>query len=171
MSLTAKGPECWQIVLALDPVPAARPRVGKFGTYYPKTYSRFKLQADELLAPLAEGRTPSTELFYVNVEFIGEKPKSTILPAPKGDIDNYVKAALDAVTKAQVLWSDDRQVVGLHAVKRWAENAVGGGPIEPGQIIITAGLTAGAVWEAVYGVAPELPIGDIMDHFERVELE
>jgi Holliday junction resolvase RusA-like endonuclease len=166
VSLTAKGPECWQIVLALDPVPAARPRVGKFGTYYPKTYSRFKLQADELLAPLAEGRTPSTELFYVNVEFIGEKPKSTILPAPKGDIDNYVKAALDAVTKAQCMWSDDRQVVGLHAVKRWAREG------EENRIVITAGLTAGAVWEACYGIDVAAPWSgaDIMDHFERVEL-
>jgi Holliday junction resolvase RusA-like endonuclease len=158
------GPECWQIVLALDPVPAARPRVGRFGTYYPKTYSRFKIQADELLAPLAEGRAPSTELFYVDVQIIGEKPKSTILPAPKGDIDNYVKAALDAVTKAQALWSDDRQVVGLHAVKRWGE--------QEGRIVITAGFTAGTVWEAVHGIDVRDPLGhDIMDHFERVELE
>jgi Holliday junction resolvase RusA-like endonuclease len=158
------GYECWQIMLALDPVPAARPRVGKFGTYYPKTYSRFRIQADDLLQPLSHGRTPSDELFYVELEFVGQRPKSTILPAPKGDIDNYAKAALDAVTKAQMLWSDDRQIVGLHAVKRWAE------PGEYAHIRITAGFTAGSVWMASYGIAPLVDGGDIMDRFERVEL-
>lgn len=157
------GSECWQIVLALNPVPAARPRVGKFGTYYPKTYSRWKIEADEQLAPFAVGNTPTSELLYVHVLFIVEKPKTSKLAAPNGDLDNYVKAALDAVTKSQVLWYDDRQIVALHAQKRFAREG------EHCGTIITAGLTAGAVWEQVNGVAPEWG-DDLMDAYERVEL-
>ena len=163
-SVAKIGDECWRIVLALNPVPAARPRVGKFGTYYPKTYSRFKIQADEQLVPFSDGVTPTTELLYVHCLFVSEKPRTSKLPAPNGDIDNFVKAALDAVTKAQVMWSDDRQIVGLHAQKRWAWTD------EEPCIILTVGLTAGAVWEDVNGFAPNWPM-DLMDIYERVELK
>jgi hypothetical protein len=48
------------------------------------------------------------------------RPKTGKLPSPLGDVDNYVKAPLDAITHGQLLWHDDKQVVTLLATKRYA---------------------------------------------------
>jgi Holliday junction resolvase RusA-like endonuclease len=41
------------------------------------------------------------------------------LIGPKPDIDNFLKAALDAVTKVGGYWEDDHQIVWVTANKRW----------------------------------------------------
>ena len=55
------------------------------------------------------------------VDFAVERPKTTKLSHPKPDVDNYVKALWDAVTKKGGYWSDDYQVVWTAITKRWAE--------------------------------------------------
>ena len=94
----------------IEPVPASRPRVGKFGTYYGGRYhdwvatAHLKLPVDKCYE----------ELVYIHVDFICSRPKTTKLLAPKGDIDNYLKAMLDSLTKAGA-WKDDSLVAGVTA--------------------------------------------------------
>ena len=44
------------------------------------------------------------------------------LPAPRGDIDNYVKSVFDAFNG--VVWEDDAQVVELRARKEYGPEAM-----------------------------------------------
>jgi Holliday junction resolvase RusA-like endonuclease len=115
------------------PSPASRPRVGKFGTYYEKAYSAWKSECQRQLA------VASTKSFSgpvaAHVEIICQRPKTTKLSAPKGDVDNYVKGVLDGATQAGV-WTDDSQVEVLIATKRWAEPGE-----DPGAVVHIGALT------------------------------
>lgn len=115
---TSKG-NALHIELPFDPVPAARARVGRYGTFYPKKYNEYRGTAQEHLAPFRRDKL-ITGAVKVHCEFIVKKPKNPTNPYPsKGDIDNYVKALLDAVTKAEVFWKDDMQITDLNATKRY----------------------------------------------------
>jgi len=105
-----------EVFIGLAPVPASRPRVTRFGTYYSKTYKNWKDQAQGFFPKLfkvAEGS------LRVELEVVCKRPQKPAGSVPTGDIDNYAKAALDAVNDAG-LWGDDKQVVCLHAIKRYA---------------------------------------------------
>ena len=52
------------------------------------------------------------------LEFFMDKPKSSKLPTPRGDIDNYAKAVLDSM---QLLIENDSLVTWLHAGKYYAD--------------------------------------------------
>lgn len=108
----------------IDPLPAPRPRCacrGKFPSIYnPTEYTKWKKQAAELLAADAPS-SPIVSAISLAVDFYVKKPKSTKLTAPKPDIDNYVKAFLDAMTDSGVWWNDDTQVVAIASAKYWAE--------------------------------------------------
>lgn len=105
-------------IFPIDPVPASRPRVTRWGTYHLKTYKNWLEAAGTYLkttgAKIPEGR------LHVALEFVCRKPKTTKLVTPKGDIDNYAKAPLDAITHADI-WPDDKWIVSLYATKRFAE--------------------------------------------------
>jgi Holliday junction resolvase RusA-like endonuclease len=107
--------------LYADPMPAPRPRAAKRGKfisiYNPSSYTKWKEGAAALLrahAPVPPIATP----VRVTVTFTCKRPKTTKLAAPKPDIDNYVKAFLDAMTDAE-WWADDTLVHHLVATKRW----------------------------------------------------
>lgn len=162
-SSLARTDEGWDLRLALAPVPAARPRVGQYGTYYPKTYARFMRAAEEELYPLSLGREPTDETIYVSVMCVAERPKTGTLPHPRGDVDNYAKAVLDAITKAQLIWHDDKQVKFLAVEKRYALG------VEDPHIAVRAGLTLGVVWLMENHLEEEHQSTDIFDRLERVE--
>lgn len=109
--------EALHLVIGLDPVPAARPRVSKWGTYYPATYKNWKKDA---LGFLPQDLAPLKGPLAVILEVICKRPKKPTSTVPSGDVDNYAKAALDAVNDAK-LWGDDKQVVALTVSKRYAE--------------------------------------------------
>lgn len=48
-------------------------------------------------------------------------PKQPSNVWPIGDVDNYMKSPLDAITKAEIWWQDDVQIVGAFAIKRFVE--------------------------------------------------
>lgn len=110
----------WDITIPLPPVPASRPRVSRWGTYYLKTYATWKKSANEMLEPYA---VPDLFLGLVNcsIEAIVKRPKKLTRRFPRPDVDNFAKAALDAITTARVVWNDDDQVTSLTVSKRYAE--------------------------------------------------
>ncbi len=113
----AKFPQ--EVVLPLPPVPASRPRVGRWGVYYGKSYAQWKLEADKLLKDidmeLVEGP------LQVEVEQVCKRPKTTKRTYPTGDVDNHAKGPLDAITRAPSGWNDDDQIVELKVTKRYAK--------------------------------------------------
>lgn len=106
-----------EIILPFAPIPAARPRVSRWGTYYPKTYKLWMAEAEKSLAALK----PENFDGACAVVVVASCPpfKTVTRPFPKGDVDNYGKAALDTITKAKLAWLDDTQVVEATFIKRF----------------------------------------------------
>lgn len=102
----------------MEPVPASRPRVTQWGTYHAKPYKAWLAEAGKHLAAETY-RAPEGHLI-VKVEVVCTRAKTSKLTTPKGDVDNYAKAILDALTHAGV-WSDDKWIVKLTVVKRFAD--------------------------------------------------
>ena len=107
----------YEFSIELPPVPASRPRVGKFGTYYTQGYANWKKQA---LAFFPGVKMELSGLFTVDIDVICKRPAKVTRLTPVGDVDNYAKAALDVVTSAGV-WSDDDAVTSSTVSKRYAE--------------------------------------------------
>ena len=108
------------MVLSLAPVPAARPRIGKYGAYYPKTYANWKYAATDMLEPhrMAE---PYSHATRVDLLCVISKPKNPARLWPRGDVDNYAKAVLDAITSSGTYWYDDVCITRLDVTKRYVE--------------------------------------------------
>jgi Holliday junction resolvase RusA-like endonuclease len=117
-----------EVALFCVPVPASRPRVTRWGTYYLKTYDNYRKQAH---AAIPQSRLPPLEgVLHADVEFICKRPVKITLDTPRGDIDNHLKSIFDAITgevnKKKGLtgngyWIDDAQVGSCTAGKRYAE--------------------------------------------------
>lgn len=82
------------LILRIKPVPASRPRVTRWGTYYLKTYKTYKDEAHAAI-PVCTEDTLTCEL-GATIEFICYRPKTTKMVSPRGDIDNHMKAIFDA---------------------------------------------------------------------------
>lgn len=105
-----------RIQLDVVPVPASRPRVSKWGTYYGKTYKAFRKAMELELADWDED--PVAGPLIVDVVFHCKRPKKPTKMWPRGDIDNYVKALFDSFNG--VVWGDDDQVLQVTATKVYA---------------------------------------------------
>lgn len=103
--------------IPLNPVPASRPRVARWGVYYPKTYKTWMEAAEAFTVDI--GGCLETSLLVTAVHVVA-RPKTTLRAYPRGDVDNFAKATLDAVTKWGTIWSDDDQVLVLTTSKRFA---------------------------------------------------
>ena len=111
----------------INPVPASRPRVSHWSTYYPKKYTKFKKEMEALTSELET--TLSEKPVSVELEFGIMMPKSWSKKKRKelnntycsnnSDIDNYIKAILDSLNG--VVYVDDKQVVELFAKKIYSE--------------------------------------------------
>ena len=110
----------------INPVPAARPRVSRWSTYYPKKYTRFKKEMEALTGEL--DTTPCENLVVVSLRFKIKIPQSwskkkrlereNTYCNNNSDIDNYIKAMLDSLNG--VYFMDDRQVVEVFASKKYS---------------------------------------------------
>ena len=110
----------------IQPVPASRPRVTKWGTYFPKKYRGFRDELEALLDSYS--LTPNSELLYVKVDFHVQMAKSWSKKKKaekdgkycdnNADIDNYIKAVLDAAEGRY--YNNDKQIVMIRARKFWA---------------------------------------------------
>jgi Holliday junction resolvase RusA-like endonuclease len=102
----------------IEPRPAARPRVGKWGTYYPPIYAKYKKELGDMVE-CANLPTPDVCPYSVYIEFVCTPPKKLSNPFPRGDTDNYIKGVLDAINK-RAIFEDDKQVQLLTGFKRYA---------------------------------------------------
>jgi Holliday junction resolvase RusA-like endonuclease len=109
------------VVFVFDPVPASRPRVTRWGTYHTKPYKNWLDQAAKHLTDgFYQNQYVGEQSLLVHVETISTKARTSKLTRPKGDVDNYAKGPLDAITKAGLHWYDDVQVEVLISSKRFA---------------------------------------------------
>ena len=109
------------VTIPLNPVPASRPKVSKWGTYYTRSYATWKRQVKFHL-PNHDAMWPDKrQELVVFSEFVVQKARTSKLLFPRGDVDNYVKACFDAITKSGSFWYDDDQVTLSVEHKRFAE--------------------------------------------------
>lgn len=107
------------LAIEINPVPASRPRVSRWGTYYTKTYAKWRKLAEPFAAAFKGEKFDGPVIVLIDTAV--ERPKTSERSYPRGDVDNFAKGPLDVITKAEKLWHDDDQVVGLAVFKRFTE--------------------------------------------------
>lgn len=112
----------FSIFVPVKPVPASRPRVGRFGTYFSKNYETFRNECFNFLTKIKSMYPTNNKKYEVHIEFICKKPSKPANEYPIGDVDNYLKGPLDAITKVGMFWNDDTQITNLYGVKRYQKD-------------------------------------------------
>lgn len=117
---------------AINPVPASRPRVSRWSTYYSKAYSAFR---DEIRSIITEHPTWYPKLLLdcplkVYVKFFRKIPESFSQSKKNElegeyvvsnfDLDNLEKAIYDAMNGH--FFVDDSQIVHHETSKHWSSN-------------------------------------------------
>ena len=118
----------------INPVPASRPRVTRWGTFYGKKYKQFKLEMGLLLIdsdknnsinPVTwlDGLISADMTFFVPMAKSWSNKKKSSKNGQfcdnNSDLDNYEKAILDSLNG--VYFHDDKQIVQQSSQKIWAE--------------------------------------------------
>jgi Holliday junction resolvase RusA-like endonuclease len=106
------------IFLGVEPAPASRPRVTRWGVYYGKNYEKFRTLAKDFLRSFKQ--TPRSGALNVVLEFLISPPKTTKRDYPRGDVDNFAKGVLDSLTTNGGFWEDDDQITTMTVIKRFA---------------------------------------------------
>ncbi len=117
--------------IPLEPQSKLRPRFGGKFTYTPaktRKYEQDLYLLAKKYAPQILWNCPMkfTATFFVQPpktltnKRSWEKGFRDYHPTPKPDLDNYLKAVLDAFNK--VFWHDDSYVVEIHAFKKYAHD-------------------------------------------------
>ena len=105
-----------RLTVPITPVPASRPRVTRWGTYYGKRYKEWLKNAAELLGTCTG--TPIDQPVRAELLFAIPRSKTGKLTVPTGDGDNYEKAILDVIQHTGHLM-DDRSITTLTWKKRF----------------------------------------------------
>lgn len=103
--------------LPIEPVPASRPRVTRYSTFYGKRYTHFKQEAEKLIETLYSAE-PLDGPITASVVLYCKRAKTSKRSYPRGDVDNYAKAILDAANGK--LYVDDDQIIQLTVTKLYA---------------------------------------------------
>ncbi len=98
------------------PVPAARPKVSKFGVYYPKAHTVYKNMLESMLPQFLT--TTLDQPMEVRMMFVVNRYKTSDYPTIRADVDNLAKLPLDCMTTCK-FWTDDALVVALVSMKRF----------------------------------------------------
>ena len=109
--------------IPVPPVPASRPKVSRFATYYGKRHQQYVKDFAAYLdvCPPVWTYLPKEARLIVGLEFVCTRPKKVVNACPRFDIDNLSKLPLDCMTSADIFWHDDSQIELLIAHKRYAK--------------------------------------------------
>lgn len=119
------------IRIPYKPVACARPRVTRFGTYYPKAYKTFKKEVAEYLRIHCNFKIVSKTPMHIDYEFIFKRQKKhtvkkygagRIKKITRPDLDNYIKAVNDVLQDACIIL-DDSNIVSIAASKAFGTPA------------------------------------------------
>jgi Holliday junction resolvase RusA-like endonuclease len=100
------------------PIPAPRPRLSKFGTaYMPASYKAYQ---KAIAAQLPQVDVPLSGELDITILFVCKPIAKSKFSTPMGDVDNFSKGLMDALTD-EGWWEDDRQVMSLFVQKRFPE--------------------------------------------------
>ena len=118
----------------INPIPASRPRVTRWGTYYGKRYSNFKKEMKERTSYESRENLKNTVIwieglifadmtFFIPMARSWSKKKKSLKNEQycdnNADLDNYEKAILDSLNG--IYFKDDRQIVSQKSQKIWAD--------------------------------------------------
>ncbi len=118
----------------INPIPASRPRVTRWGTYYGKRYSNFKKEMKERTSYESRENLKNTVIwieglifadmtFFIPMARSWSKKKKSLKNGEfcdnNADLDNYEKAILDSLNG--IYFKDDRQIVSQKSKKIWAD--------------------------------------------------
>lgn len=111
-----------KLFIPVKPVPASRPRVGRYGTYFSKNYEDFRNECYKFLVKIKNQYKQKDCEYRVDITFVCKRPSKPANSYPIGDVDNYLKGPLDALTKVGMFWHDDTQIVHLVGFKRYQKD-------------------------------------------------
>lgn len=116
----------YNIIISKDPVACPRPRVTRFGVYYPKKYQEYKDYLELYLKSLNIKQLDEKAL-YLKVEFniqipnsLSKKKKQELngtYVTKKPDIDNYLKSIMDGMNG--IIYKDDNQIASINIIKKY----------------------------------------------------
>lgn len=131
----------YELRFDINPVAASRPRVTRAGhTYYAGPYKDFRKAMTQQIEERVGDFEPLLAPLNVAIVCHITKPKTTKLPYPRADVDNYAKAVLDSLNG--VIWEDDKQITSLSINKGWTESHE-----QPGWIELFIEVEDGADYE------------------------
>ena len=112
----------------INPIPASRPRVTRYATFYSKAYTEFRKDFKELVEAkrvlMVEGALSMTMLLTVKMPKSWTKKKKAehkgTYHTQTPDSDNYAKAIMDSLNG--YYYADDAQVSVMTVVKKWGDN-------------------------------------------------
>ena len=106
----------------MRPVAQPRHRIGKHGAYIPKEHAIHAYKEAIKLRSISLQEQPLQGALKVTITFSFNRSKSVKRkrPAVKPDIDNLVKAVLDACNG--ICYKDDAQVCEIYAKKQYGDD-------------------------------------------------
>lgn len=115
-----------KVTFHVPPVPASRPRVTRWSTFYPKKYTAFKeameiAKSDIHITPFENNVCAKLDFFVQIPKSWSKKKKNEHIGKfcnNNADIDNYCKAILDSLNGKYYI--DDKQIVMLRARMFWS---------------------------------------------------
>lgn len=117
---STKMTTCNTLHIPVEPAPASRPKVNRFGVTYAKSHLAYVRAATPYVEIVTDLQYYESGILSVSIEFVCTKAKTSKLITPRYDIDNLVKLPLDIMTKTGNFWRDDVQIAEIHAMKRFA---------------------------------------------------
>jgi len=116
-----------QATFRVDAEPAPESlRIGRNRVFPGKLYAQFQQECVKQLAAVWPADAPLEGPLLVAMEFVCTRPKTSKREWPRGDVDNFLKGPMDALTKIGA-WHDDDQVQVAYPTKRYARDGEAAG--------------------------------------------